>query len=576
MGGNITIIGGFGVAINPNVVPFAEWRPDVSDLNAQYTSNVLNVLPRGDGYGPFLNQVPFSSALPTACRGYFYARDGDELVVFAATSTRIYQLDSPDLDWNDVSQGGIAYTPLTDNENWQFAQFNNFVIAVQANEDPQVFQIGTSSAFADLGGTPPKARYISVINRFLVLSGLLDNPYRVHWSDLNDITEWTAGTGLCDFQDLPDGGVVRGVVGGEFGVIIQDGAMRRMVFAAGSDVIFQIDRISKDTGALAPYSIINAGERIFFLSSRGFVMTDASGAISPIGKERVDRTFLAHFDATALGLMIGVADPKSNLVLWSYKSADGGIEGVFDHLICYDWVLNRWTLVQQEGEYIAALARPGQSLESLDMIGSVAVSGAVNNGSGLIRLTVASTAGWTTGDSKTIASVGGVPNAHGTFLITVISGTQIDLQGSTFAGTYTSGGYVAGSLDDLDFSLDTIEAATAPQLSMVDNDHQVGFFTGDALQATLETAEIANHGLRLLVNGFFSIGDAPNMTGTLGSRDTLYATSAYTADSVMNEDGFIPFLGEGRYVRGRVVIPEAEVWSYVQGLVPDVIQAGRL
>jgi hypothetical protein len=67
------------------------------------------------------------------------------------------------------------------------------------------------------------------------------------------------------------------------------------------------------------------------------------------------------------------------------------------------------------------------------------VTGAVNNGSGLIRLTVTAH-GYTTGDRIAADSVGGVPNAQGSWIVTVIDANTIDLQGSTFAGTYTSGG----------------------------------------------------------------------------------------------------------------------------------------
>ncbi len=564
------------MTVNGTMVPFASWAPDISDLNGQFTRSIENVLPRADGYGPFLGHVSFTSALAAVCRGYFFARNEDILVVFAATIDRIYQLDNTDLTWTDVSQGGSAYTAISANENWQFAQFNNLVIAVQGNEDPQVFDLTSSTAFADLAGTPPKARYISIINRFVVLSGLLDNPYRVQWSGLNDTTNWTAGTGLSDFQDLPDGGIVRGVVGGEFGIIIQDGTMRRMIFSPGSDVIFQIDRIAKDTGALAPYSIVNAGERVFFLSPRGFIMTDSSGSITPIGKERVDRTFLSTYDSTNLGLLIGAADPGSNLVMWSYKSADGGDNGLFDKLICYDWALQRWSIVNMSGEYLAALARPGQTLEGLDTIGSIAITGAVDNGSGLIRLTVASTSGWTTGDSKTISAVGGVPNANGTFLITVIDGTHIDLQGSTFAGVYTSGGIVGGSLDDLTFSLDTVAASTLAQLSMVNPSHMLGFFNGAALTATLETAEIADHGWRTLVNGVFPITDSADASAQIGSRDRLNGAATYSTLVAMNDDGFVPMLAEGRYIRGKLVIAEASDWTFASGLVPDASRAGML
>ncbi len=77
------------------------------------------------------------------------------------------------------------------------------------------------------------------------------------------------------------------------------------------------------------------------------------------------------------------------------------------------------------------------------------VTGAVNNGSGLIRLTVTAHA-YESGDKVNVATVGGVTAATGQWIITVITANTFDLVGSTFAGTYTSGGtclrYFAGGL----------------------------------------------------------------------------------------------------------------------------------
>lgn len=71
---------------------------------------------------------------------------------------------------------------------------------------------------------------------------------------------------------------------------------------------------------------------------------------------------------------------------------------------------------------------------------SVNVSNAVNNGSGLIRITTTLNHNFDTGQSVFIAAVGGVPAANGTWVITKISDTQFDLQSSVFAGLYTAGG----------------------------------------------------------------------------------------------------------------------------------------
>lgn len=348
--------------------PFGEYRPDVSDINATYTAAINNVIPRGDGYGPFPGFAELSSAAPATCRGFFKALKSDgSIVSFMGTSTKLYQLDNTTFAWGDVSKASGTYTTLSLTHNWQFAQFGNFVFAVQANTVPQVFDLSSSTEFADLGGSPPQAAYISIVGRFVVLSGLASNPYRIQWSGLNATTTWTSGTNSSDYQDLPDGGITRGVAGGEYGTIFQDGSIRRMIYAPGSPLIFQIERVSEDMGLYAPYSIVRSGSNVFFLSAFGFNRISAGGIPAQIGRERVDRTFLADLDKGNLQLLVGAADPRTSLVYWAYKSVSGSA-GLFDKILIYDWALDRWSRASVMGEYIGSVSQPGLTLESLDAI----------------------------------------------------------------------------------------------------------------------------------------------------------------------------------------------------------------
>lgn len=73
---------------------------------------------------------------------------------------------------------------------------------------------------------------------------------------------------------------------------------------------------------------------------------------------------------------------------------------------------------------------------------TVAVSGAADNGSGLVRITTGSAHGFSTGERVGIAGVTGTTEANGSWTITVITTTTFDLQGSTFANAYVSGGTV--------------------------------------------------------------------------------------------------------------------------------------
>jgi len=205
-----------------------------------------------------------------------------------------------------------------------------------------------------------------------VLSGLLSTPYRIQWSGLNNFNasdSWTSGIKSSDFQDFPDGGIVRGVAGGEAGVIFQDQAIRRMSYVPGSPIIFQIDRITQDKGLYAPYSIIRAGERIFFYAGQGFHKIEPGGVPEQIGREKVDRTFLGDLDKGNLQLFIGAADPRSTRVYWAYKSVSGA-SGTYDKLLGYDFVLDRFFPVSVTGEYLLGISQSGLTLENLDSISS--------------------------------------------------------------------------------------------------------------------------------------------------------------------------------------------------------------
>lgn len=560
---------------------FGEYRPDIDDNLSPYTSTAFNVLPRGDGYGPMPSISVLTSTLPGPCRGYFYARAADgSIVVFAATADRIYRLNNTNFGWVDVSKSGSAYTSVPSNDQWQFVQFNSLVFATQIAAPLQVFNLTSSTEFGDAAGSPPQARYISVVSRFLVLSGIQNAPYRVQWSGLNNVnasTSWDNVTLQSNYQDLPDGGLVRGVGGGESGIILQDAAARRMTYAPGNPIIFQIDRISEEKGIFAPLSLTRSGDRLFWLGTDGLKMAAPGEYPRPIGKDATDRTLFEDLDQTNLQFCIGASDPSATRWFLAYKSKSGQ-SGLFDRLLCYDWAINRFSLINVRGEYLATLARPGLTLENLDEIapGALSISGAADNGSGLIRLTVSSTSGLSNGQVKAVSGVSGTTEANGNWVITVVDGTHVDLQGSTYANAYVSGGLVGGSLDDLPFSLDDISASAFTQLSIVSTNHELGFFSGPAMEATVETPEqaISDDGRRVFVSGFRPIGDAPVVYGSLSTRSTLQAAAVQTSESIVNVHGVCPQRRSTRYVRARVRVPAGTSWSIIKAVEPTFVAEG--
>jgi len=558
-----------------------DYRPDVSDYEGGATRNILNVIPRGDGYGPFPSFSAYTSALPSACRGAFYALKSDGTVItFAGTSTKLYKLNNTDFSWTDVSKGAATYPALSSAAQWQFAQTGNLVFATQANAVLQVFDLASATAFSNALGMPPQAAYISVVGRFLVLSGLLSTPYRIQWSGLNSFnatTSWTSGVNSSDFQDFPDGGIVRGVAGGEAGIIFQDQAIRRMSYVPGSPIVFQIDRITQDKGLYAPYSIIRAGERIFFYAGQGFHKIEPGGVPEQIGREKVDRTFLADLDNGNLHLFMGAADPRSTRVYWAYRSASG-TAGTYDRLLGYDFLLDRFFPVSVSGEYLLGISQTGLTLENLDLLapGTIAITGAANNGSGLIRIAVASTATLATGQLLSISGVVGTTEANAAkWKITVIDSTHFDLVGSTFTNAYVSGGTIAGSLDAMTLSLDAYATAVQPEIAQFSGAHVLGFFRGTSLEATMESAEQGTDENRITIRGFRPVTDAATLYGSVSYRDTPSANATAGAEVLVNvRTGRCDMRRDTRYSRFKVRIPAATSWTFCAGVVPDLTTGG--
>ena len=73
----------------------------------------------------------------------------------------------------------------------------------------------------------------------------------------------------------------------------------------------------------------------------------------------------------------------------------------------------------------------------------VPVSAVANNGGGLVRVTTSAAHNLVTGDLVNIYGVNGVAAANTRATATVVDATRIDLQGTSFAGTYTGGGTLA-------------------------------------------------------------------------------------------------------------------------------------
>jgi len=110
-----------------------------------------------------------------------------------------------------------------------------------------------------------------------------------------------------------------------------------------------------------------------------------------------------------------------------------------------NWVLSQIDF--QDGPYLpvnasqatlAPSAASGAGI-TISCTTSAAITGAANNGAGAIRVTAANH-GWKTGDKIDITGVTGTTEANAAWTVTRVNANTYDLNGSTFANAYTSGG----------------------------------------------------------------------------------------------------------------------------------------
>jgi hypothetical protein len=341
---------------------FGEWMPDQPSVSGALT-DAKNVVSQAIGYGPFPTPVTFSTSNAAEDLTSLYAAkqpDGNT-ALFAAGASKIYTVSGV---------GGITQvkTGMTTgaNDRVRFTQFGKTVISTNNAEKLQAWTLGTSTSFADLSATAPIAKFITVVRDFVVCANTYESSaqqqYRVRWSAINNETDWTEDVNTqSDYQDIPDGGQIVGIRGGEFGLVLLERAIHRMTYV-GTPFIFQFDNISRGKGCMVSGSIAQYQGVTFFLSDDGFYMCDGQN-VTAIGAEKVDRFFLQDASESDYKTMSAAVDPIRKLVIWNYKTVNGNRS-----VIIYNFKTQKWTYGDAGTDFLAEASTSSVTLEQLDSI----------------------------------------------------------------------------------------------------------------------------------------------------------------------------------------------------------------
>lgn len=346
-------------------ITFGEWLPDQPSVTGALMK-AENVYSRAIGYGVVPTASDYSASASEPLNNVVAGRNPDGTVsVFAGSQTNLYKLDTADMSLDDVS-GATYATPS--GQRWRFTQFGNRLIAANSNSKLQGWLLGTSTAWADLSVDAPKARFVTVVRDFVVSAYIDDStdiPFRVKWSALNDETSWAdSATTQSDYQEIPDGGSIVGITGGEFGLILMDRSIHRMTYV-GSPLVFQFDNISRNLGCYEANSVIQYQGTTFFLSDDGFYACDGQNVVS-IGGEKVDRYFFSDVDESYMSNMSAAIDPFRNLVVWAYPAKGQG--GNVNKLLIYNFQTKKWSSGTTDIDRVADVSSPTIALEGLDAV----------------------------------------------------------------------------------------------------------------------------------------------------------------------------------------------------------------
>ncbi|KAB7782164.1 hypothetical protein [Methylorubrum populi] len=333
-------------------VPLVPYAPDVASIDASVCAVARNVVPRADGYAPLAGPEPITDALPDVCRGAVAVTSPlfGVPVFFAGTGSKLYRYNGTG-GWTDVSNPARSYGMPAD-DSWSFALYGSLLVAVHLGAPPQVIDVDSGTTFRDLGASsgfpPPRARHVAVVREYLVLGGLATDRNAVQWSDIGNPESWPLGEQNGhdgDIQIFPDGGAVTAVVGGEFGLVLQERTVRRLDVSGGAGVL-SFSLLEENRGSVSPSATVRAGSRVFFVDRDGFHAFPYAGSASvPIGAERVNRFFLDRVDPNRIGATVAIRDATGPRILFAYrlKDAPPSDPSLLGEALLYDWLLDRWT-----------------------------------------------------------------------------------------------------------------------------------------------------------------------------------------------------------------------------------------
>lgn len=354
------------------MIGYGELAPDAGELEPGICMVADGVLPQRVGYGPApaINVAVGAAALPYDPRGVVSVVKNDGTwQVYAFTATEAYSMAS-NYTWTALT----ATLNVTAGDDVSAIHFGSYLLMTNTTDGLDTYNIETPAGFSNVSAAGKPRFIFTCANMVFGLDCLDDagnrNNRLIRNSDSNSFTNWT--TGAADYQPLEEGGAL--LYGADLkdgaALILQERAVRLIQFGnAGGGAHYSLRTVSSELGSVGARSCVSYDGAIYWLATDGFRQFTLGGGIKTIGAGKIDEWFFNNVDQGALSLVQGQADPFTKMIWWRFKAQGASSNVIFDRMLGYSWQWDRWVTNSVQTTYLANLATPGITLDSMDSYG---------------------------------------------------------------------------------------------------------------------------------------------------------------------------------------------------------------
>lgn len=301
--------------------------------------------------------------------GYLQHSSGSKHLV-RASKRRIQRWNTATSTWQTISI--ITYNS-GDEDFFSFANVTESNLLVSSNYVDAMYKWNGSGNQALLGGTPPKAKYITYVTPYLLAAytddGVTVEPWRVAWSDTDNPQVWSGGnSGEALITDEPS--VIQNIAKlNEFVAVYKKESLAVGIKVDPPD-IFRFETIKTGIGLASPRGFSDAEGQHYFMGLNNFhvwngVRVESIGdqireyVFSRVNRSKIKRCFSTHVQELSEVWFFIITSGGSwptevwkynyKLGFWFFDTCDNITSGIkWENTTTLDWDSSIGTWDQQQ------------------------------------------------------------------------------------------------------------------------------------------------------------------------------------------------------------------------------------